>query len=131
MPRERINDSHINSVTKFPNGAYLLSARHIDAIYKISQEGHIVLRLGGSNSDFRMLSDSTFSASVMLDHRCKLGRTPSPLFSTMPNARDSCLKLAGFRITLTSTSVFHYNPLYRNFSCGTSNIPFGSTARID
>lgn len=44
---------HLNSVVKFPDGDYLLSARHTDAVYKISHtDGAIVWRLGGVKSDF-------------------------------------------------------------------------------
>ncbi|KAK5174048.1 uncharacterized protein LTR77_001128 [Saxophila tyrrhenica] len=44
---------HLNSITKFPDGDYLLSARHTDALYKIShKDGSIVWRLGGVKSDF-------------------------------------------------------------------------------
>jgi hypothetical protein len=44
---------HLNAIDKFDDGDYLVSARHTDAIYKIShKDGHIVWRLGGRNSDF-------------------------------------------------------------------------------
>lgn len=43
----------MNSVDKFPDGDYLLSARHTDTLYKIShKDGSIVWRLGGVKSDF-------------------------------------------------------------------------------
>ncbi|KAJ5197844.1 ASST-domain-containing protein [Penicillium cinerascens] len=49
---------HLNSIAKFPDGDYLLSARHTDALYKIShKDGHIVWRLGGVRSDFQMLGN--------------------------------------------------------------------------
>lgn len=45
--------THFNSIDKFPDGDYLLSARHTDTLYKISaQDGSIVWRLGGERSDF-------------------------------------------------------------------------------
>ena len=47
--------SHLNSVDKDPDGNYLLSARHTDAIYKVSKrDGSIIWRLGGLRSDFEM-----------------------------------------------------------------------------
>lgn len=46
--------SHLNSIVKFLDGDYLLSARHTDAAFKIShKDGSIVWRLGGLRSDFR------------------------------------------------------------------------------
>ena len=53
---------HINSVAKNSDGDYLISARHVSAIYKISgKDGHIIWRLNGAKSDFR-LEDFTFSS---------------------------------------------------------------------
>ncbi|KAL1854700.1 hypothetical protein Plec18170_004791 [Paecilomyces lecythidis] len=44
---------HVNSVDKNANGDYLLSARFTNTIYLISgQDGHIIWRLGGEQSDF-------------------------------------------------------------------------------
>ncbi|KAL1795100.1 hypothetical protein ACET3X_006916 [Alternaria dauci] len=44
---------HVNSVEKDSNGDYLVSARVMDAIYKISgQDGSIIWRLQGKQSDF-------------------------------------------------------------------------------
>lgn len=48
---------HLNSVEKFANGDYLVSARHMHAIYRISgQNGKVLWMLGGcvGNSDFTM-----------------------------------------------------------------------------
>lgn len=46
---------HLNALDKFPDGDYLLSSRHTDTLYKIShQDGQIVWRLGGIQSDFHM-----------------------------------------------------------------------------
>ena len=54
-------NSHSNSVDKTPDGDYLLSARHVDTIYKVSgEDGHIIWRLGGKMSDFGN-GDWTFS----------------------------------------------------------------------
>jgi len=55
-----IDGSHANSIDKFPDGDYLLSGRHTDTLYKISgDDGHIVWRLGGKTSDFKI--DGHFS----------------------------------------------------------------------
>jgi hypothetical protein len=44
---------HVNSVDKNADGDYLLSARFTDTIYLISgEDGHIIWRLGGRQSDF-------------------------------------------------------------------------------
>ena len=53
---------HVNAVDKCPDGDYLLSARHTDALYKISHKtGDIVWRLGGVKSDFNLTDDAKFS----------------------------------------------------------------------
>ena len=47
--------SHMNSVDKFANGDFLISARAVKTIYRISgQDGSIVWKLGGKASDFSM-----------------------------------------------------------------------------
>ena len=46
---------HLNSVDKFAGGDYLVSARHMDAILRISHvDGSIVWRLNGDRSNFLM-----------------------------------------------------------------------------
>ncbi|KAK5175755.1 uncharacterized protein LTR77_000895 [Saxophila tyrrhenica] len=53
---------HVNAVDKCPDGDYLMSARHTDALYKISHEtGDIVWRLGGVMSDFEFGDDAKFT----------------------------------------------------------------------
>ncbi|KAK3703323.1 hypothetical protein LTR37_014535 [Vermiconidia calcicola] len=53
---------HLNSIDKFPDGDYLLSSRHTDAVYKISHlDGSIVWRLGGTKSDFHFPDGGLFS----------------------------------------------------------------------
>ena len=47
---------------QFPDGDYLISARHTDALYKISHiNGSIVWRLGGTKSDFQLTQGARFS----------------------------------------------------------------------
>lgn len=44
---------HINSVDKNQDGDYLISARHVSAIYKLSGvDGHIMWEMGGNNPTF-------------------------------------------------------------------------------
>ncbi|KAJ9665970.1 hypothetical protein H2201_003881 [Coniosporium apollinis] len=46
---------HINSIDKNDEGDYLISARHMHCIYKISgQDGRVLWQLHGANSDFRL-----------------------------------------------------------------------------
>lgn len=53
---------HLNSIDKFPDGDYLVSSRHCDALFKVSHtDGSIVWRLGGVKSDFRLTGDAKFS----------------------------------------------------------------------
>lgn len=53
---------HVNSVDKFPDGDYLVSARHSDTLYKISHvDESIVWRLGGKTSDFEFGDNAKFA----------------------------------------------------------------------
>jgi hypothetical protein len=52
---------HINSVAKDANGEYLVSARVMDTVYKISSSGDIIWRLGGKKSDFDVADDAVFA----------------------------------------------------------------------
>ena len=53
---------HFNSIDKFKNGDYLISARHTDTIYRVSgQNGSIVWRLGGVKNDFEWVDKARFS----------------------------------------------------------------------
>ena len=53
---------HCNAIDRFPNGDFLISCRHTDALYKISREhGSIIWRLGGTNSDFQLTGNAKFS----------------------------------------------------------------------
>jgi hypothetical protein len=52
---------HLNSIDQGPGGDLLLSARHTDALYRVSREsGQIVWRLGGTRSDFELPDDAVF-----------------------------------------------------------------------
>ncbi|KAF9699510.1 hypothetical protein EKO04_002262 [Ascochyta lentis] len=53
---------HINSIEKDANGDYLVSARVMDCVYKISgQDGHIMWRLNGKQSDFQVDDAAVFA----------------------------------------------------------------------
>ncbi|KAH6637961.1 ASST-domain-containing protein [Boeremia exigua] len=53
---------HVNSIAKDPNGDYLVSARVMDCIYKISgRDGQIIWRLGGKQSNFQVDDDAVFA----------------------------------------------------------------------
>lgn len=55
---------HLNSVDKSADGTgdYLISARHLDTIYRISsRDGSIIWRLGGPKSNFQLENDLQFA----------------------------------------------------------------------
>ena len=53
---------HMNSVQKDANGDYLISARVMNCVYKISgEDGSIIWRLGGKASDFEIADDARFA----------------------------------------------------------------------
>ncbi|KAK5174743.1 uncharacterized protein LTR77_001826 [Saxophila tyrrhenica] len=53
---------HINSIEKDTNGDYLVSARVMDCVYKISgDDGSIIWRLNGKKSDFKVDPDAEFA----------------------------------------------------------------------
>ncbi|KAK3717490.1 hypothetical protein LTR37_005880 [Vermiconidia calcicola] len=53
---------HINSIEKDSNGDFLVSARVMDCIYKISgDDGSIIWRLNGRQSDFEVDADAKFA----------------------------------------------------------------------
>ena len=53
---------HINAVDQNVDGDYLVSARHVSTIYKISgQDGHIIWRVGGKRSDFSFSPGQNFT----------------------------------------------------------------------
>ncbi|EHY53910.1 hypothetical protein HRR83_004552 [Exophiala dermatitidis] len=58
---------HINSIDKNEQGDYLISARHVSAVYKISGvDGHVMWRLNGAKSDYYL---DGFSFSFQHDAR--------------------------------------------------------------
>ena len=58
---------HINSIDRNAEGDYLISARHVSAVYKISRfDGHIIWRLNGAKTDYYL---DGFSFSSQHDAR--------------------------------------------------------------
>ena len=77
---------HANSVDKTPEGDYLFSCRHSDAIYKISRnDGRIVWRLGGVKSDFQHIANFNFSRQH--DIRYREGNATHTIVSILDNAK--------------------------------------------
>ncbi|CZT41135.1 uncharacterized protein RSE6_16008 [Rhynchosporium secalis] len=75
---------HINSVDKYPNGDYLISARHSDCIYKISEkDGSVIWRLGREFSSFTLHG---FYFSAKHDARLRLTPTGQEQISFYNNA---------------------------------------------
>ena len=53
---------HLNSIEEDTDGDLIMSARHTNAIYKVSKrDGRVVWRLGGKRSDFRMGEGARFA----------------------------------------------------------------------
>lgn len=53
---------HGNAIEKDTDGHYLVSFRHMNAVYKISAiDGHIIWRLGGKSNDFTFTNDPGFT----------------------------------------------------------------------
>ena len=53
---------HVNSIQLEPNGNFLISARHTNAVYELNgRTGQINWRLGGKRSDFSLSDASKFS----------------------------------------------------------------------
>jgi hypothetical protein len=80
---------HFNSVDKFDDGDYLLSARHTNTIYKVSHEdGSIVWRLGGLKSDFEFIDEA---AKFTRQHHAKIHsqNETHTLVSLFNNAKGS------------------------------------------
>lgn len=76
---------HINSVLKDTDGTYLVSARAMSAVYKISGSGDIIWRIGGTRSDFDIADDAVFA--FQHDARwADTSQTRISLFDNGPNA---------------------------------------------
>lgn len=75
----------MNSVDKTAEGEYLVSARHTDAIYKVSRSGEIIWRLNGVKSDFEM--DPALKFSRQHDIRVRGQNDTHLVVSILDNAK--------------------------------------------
>lgn len=86
----------MNSIDKTPEGDFLISMRHADAVYKLSKDdGHVIWRMGGPKNDFDM-GDLKFSRQHNIRHR---GQNETHTFlSILDNAEapDACAKTHDF-----------------------------------
>lgn len=86
-PSEPWDYFHINSIDKFPNGDYLVSARHTSTVYRISgQNGTIIWKLGGQISDFALTNGLDFS--YQHDVRLQAQNSSTTVISLFDNAAD-------------------------------------------
>ncbi|KAK3709516.1 hypothetical protein LTR37_010889 [Vermiconidia calcicola] len=77
---------HANSVDKTPDGDYLLSCRHSDALYKIShKDKSIIWRFGGTKSDFEHIDGFKFSRQHNIRYRG--GNETHTIISFLDNAK--------------------------------------------
>jgi hypothetical protein len=77
---------HANSIDKTPEGDYIISCRHSNAIYKVSKDGgHVIWRLGGVKSDFEHKDDFVFSRQH--DIRYRGGNETHTIVSMLDNAK--------------------------------------------
>lgn len=80
---------HLNSVDKFPNGDYLVSARRMSAVYRVSgRNGRIIWKLGGcnDNSDFSM--DTGVPFFWQHDARVRFTNATNTIISLHDNAGE-------------------------------------------
>ncbi|KAJ9658263.1 hypothetical protein H2198_003836 [Neophaeococcomyces mojaviensis] len=98
---------HINSVDKNGDGDYLVSARHVSALYKISgEDGHVIWRCGGKFSDFELLDGLNWS--YQHDARWLSQNASTDIISFFDNASNgfnqSASHSAGYIIKLDHTA---------------------------
>lgn len=78
---------HINSIDKNQDGDYLISARHVSAIYKVSgKDGHIMWELGGNSPTF---AQTNFKFSYQHHARWISENQTHTIFSFFDNASNS------------------------------------------
>lgn len=78
---------HINAVEEDSDGNFLLSFRHLNAIYKIDrQNGSVIWSMGGKNPDLILLNDHGFSGQH------DIRRTPEGRLSLFDNGNTDSLK---------------------------------------
>lgn len=77
---------HINSIDKNADGDYLVSARHVSAVYKISGvDGRIIWRLNGARSDYHL---DGFSFSFQHDARFVSDNETNTVISLFDNGSN-------------------------------------------
>ena len=88
-----IQQSHINAVDKTPDGDYLVSGRHTEALYRISgTNGSIIWELGGKHSSFKQ----NFNFSYQHDVRWRAENSTSLTISIFDNGWDGFNGTADF-----------------------------------
>ncbi|KAL2406423.1 hypothetical protein ABEF93_006382 [Exophiala dermatitidis] len=94
---------HLNAVDQTPEGDYIISCRHTQTIYKISgKDGHIIWRLGGKKSDFKLQSGVLFGYQHHV--RWRWSNATTEIITLFDNAYDgfhkSALRSSGKMIKL-------------------------------
>jgi hypothetical protein len=78
---------HVNSMAENDEGDFMISARHTNALYKISgTTGEVIWRLGGVRSDFEMLDGLNFSSQH--DARWHQSNSTHDIISLFDNASN-------------------------------------------
>ncbi|SMY19325.1 unnamed protein product [Zymoseptoria tritici ST99CH_1A5] len=108
---------HLNSIDKNADGDYLLSARHVSAVYKVSgEDGHIIWQLGGNSPSFEQ---TNFAFSYQHHARWISENATHTLLSLFDNASNnynwtgpesSGIILSINHIDLTATKIQSYAP---------------------
>ncbi|KAL6249837.1 hypothetical protein RBB50_003693 [Rhinocladiella similis] len=87
---------HVNSADENEDGDVLVSARHVNTVFKVSgHDGRVIWRLGGRNSDFDM-GELVFSSQH--DARWKSSNASTEILSLFDNASN------GFQSTAEESS---------------------------
>ncbi|KAK6365309.1 hypothetical protein LTS17_011281 [Exophiala oligosperma] len=87
---------HVNSADENEDGDVLISARHVNTVFKVSgDDGTVIWRLGGKNADFDM-GDLVFSSQH--DVRWRSSNASADVISLFDNASD------GFHSTADESS---------------------------
>ena len=89
---------HINSIDKNTDGDYLISARHVSCIYKISgKDGHVIWRLHGAKSDFDL---ENFGFSSQHDARWHFENSTHTILSLFDNASNGYNQTEAFSTSM-------------------------------
>ena len=78
---------HVNSADENADGDFLISARHTNTVYKVSgQDGSIIWRLGGKQSDFEFADGFIFSSQH--DARWRASNASTDIITLFDNASN-------------------------------------------